>query len=202
MSEHHTGSSRSNFRTEIRKRRNQLTSDFQQHAAHELIHQFRQLPEVKISQHIALYLSSDGELDTQPVIHWLWQQGKSVYLPVIHPFSPGHLLFLKYTQNTCMVPNRYGIQEPRLRKADVLPIQYLDLIFTPLVGFDATGQRLGMGGGYYDRTLAEWKKVKPVVRAIGLAHDCQYVDKLPVESWDIPLPKIVTPTKIWSWESS
>ncbi|SHO57142.1 5-formyltetrahydrofolate cyclo-ligase [Vibrio quintilis] len=202
MPEYNALSARSNFRTEIRKKRNQLTSDFQQNAAHQLIHQCRQLPEVEASQHIALYLSSDGELDTQLIIQWLWQQEKSVYLPVIHPVSPGHLLFLKYDNETQMVANRYGIQEPRLKKDDVLPVQYLDLIFTPLVGFDATGQRLGMGGGYYDRTLADWKKVKQNPTMVGLAHDCQYVDQLPVASWDIPLPKIVTPTKIWSWESN
>ncbi len=57
-----------------------------------------------------------------------------------------------------------------------------------------------MGGGYYDRTLEPWFKTGRGPKPIGLAHDCQQVEKLPVESWDVPLPKIVTPSRIWDWE--
>ena len=67
----------------------------------------------------------------------------------------------------------------------------------PLVAFDEYGQRLGMGGGFYDRTLQNWQHYK--TQPVGYAHDCQLVEKLPVEEWDIPLPAVVTPSKVWEW---
>ncbi|MEI8634096.1 5-formyltetrahydrofolate cyclo-ligase [Vibrio sp. PP-XX7] len=192
---------RSAFRQEIRYKRQQLTTTFQNNAAQQLISQCAQLTELSSSTQIAIYLPADGELNTRPLIEWFWQTEKSVYLPVLHPFSPGHLLFIHYDDQTPMTHNRYGIEEPRLNKERIIPTESLDLIFTPLVGFDSSGQRLGMGGGYYDRTLARWFQTGQGGKPIGLAHDCQFVEKLPVASWDIPLPTIVTPSQIWSWES-
>jgi len=192
--------SRQQIRADIRKKRNQLPSDTQYLAGLDLIRQFAQLPELLSAQHIALYLTADGEIDTKPLIEWLWQQGKSTYLPVIHPFSKGHLLFLRYQSDTPMVLNQYSIAEPKLDQTQVYPVAKLDLVCTPLVAFDRQGQRLGMGGGYYDRTLAPWFATGQGPKPIGLAHNCQQVEQLPVESWDVPLPKIVTPSRIWDWE--
>ncbi|MGC9402543.1 5-formyltetrahydrofolate cyclo-ligase [Vibrio genomosp. F10 str. 9ZC157] len=193
--------SRQAIRSQIRTARNQLHSDTQHQAGIDLIQQFSTLPECSASSHIALYLSTDGEINTTPLIEWLWAQGKSTYLPVLHPFSKGHLLFLHYTPTTPLALNRYQIVEPKLNQALVKPVAELDLICTPLVAFDSTGQRLGMGGGYYDRTLETWFKHKQGPVPIGLAHDCQYIETLPSEIWDVPLPKIVTPSKVWQWES-
>ncbi|WP_428773055.1 5-formyltetrahydrofolate cyclo-ligase [Vibrio sp.] len=191
---------RQEFRRDIRQKRNLLSSDDQYQAGQDLIRQFLSLDEYPKSQHIALYLSTDGEIDTMPLIEALWQRRKQIYLPVLHPFSSGQLLFLNFAPSTPMVYNKYGIIEPKLDKRLVKPVEQLDLIATPLVGFDAQGHRLGMGGGYYDRTLARWHNDAQGPRAIGLAHDCQYVDQLPTESWDVPLTKIVTPSQIWQWE--
>ncbi|WP_194437466.1 5-formyltetrahydrofolate cyclo-ligase [Vibrio fluminensis] len=193
--------SRQEFRQQIRQLRRQLSPQFQLHSGIELVKQFSALPELATAQHIALYLSADGEVDTQPLIEWLWRQGKQVYLPVIHPFSKGHLLFLHYQADTEMVLNQYRILEPKLKQPLIQPLAKLDLICTPLVAFDSTGHRLGMGGGYYDRTLEAWFKHGQGAKPIGLAHDCQHVSRLPIESWDVPLPKIVTPSRVWHWES-
>jgi 5-formyltetrahydrofolate cyclo-ligase len=187
-------------RKSIRQERNQIPHAVQERAGEQLVGQCTKLPELKAGHHIAVYLSVDGELNTTPLIHWLWQTGKSVYLPVIHPFSSGHLLFLRYENQTPMRFNQYGIREPILDQRGVIPTQTLDIIFTPLVGFDTLGHRLGMGGGYYDRTLAQWFQTGDGAKPIGLAHDCQQVERLPIESWDIPLPKIVTPSRVWCWE--
>lgn len=191
--------SRQDFRQSIRQQRNQLSDSFQRQAGLDLCQQFFSLPEISSAQHIAIYLSADGEVDTMPLIKALWQSGKQVYLPVIHPFSKGHLLFLRYTPDSPMVLNKYQIAEPKLDQTQIIPAHSLDMICTPLVGFDSTGHRLGMGGGYYDRTLAPWFKTGKGPKPIGLAHDCQHVDALPIEAWDVPLPKIVTPTKVWQW---
>ncbi|HGS4652779.1 TPA: 5-formyltetrahydrofolate cyclo-ligase [Vibrio cholerae] len=191
--------SRTHLRLQIRQRRQSLSAFEQQTASQQLIHTFSSLPEVTAAQRIALYLANDGELNTQPLIEWLWQQGKQVYLPVLHPFAKGHLLFLHYHAHTPMNKNRYGIAEPKLDQRSICPVRELDIIGTPLVAFDQSGQRLGMGGGYYDRTLAPWFKTQQGAMPIGLAHDCQQVEQLPTASWDIPLRKIVTPSKVWQW---
>ncbi|EKO3391714.1 5-formyltetrahydrofolate cyclo-ligase [Vibrio fluvialis] len=193
--------SRHELRKLVRQQRNQLSSDIQYQASQDLICRFAALPEMQTCHHIALYLSTDGELDTQPLIEWLWSQGKAVYLPVLHPFSAGHLLFLHYQSSTPMTYNKFGILEPKLDQTLVKPVKELDLICTPLVAFDSHGHRLGMGGGYYDRTLAHWFKTGEGAQPMGLAHDCQHVEQLPTEAWDIPLPKIITPSQIWQWKA-
>ncbi|MBZ9611885.1 5-formyltetrahydrofolate cyclo-ligase [Rheinheimera maricola] len=187
---------RQQLRQQVRQRRQQLSPATQQQAALDLVTQTMALADVQRSQHIALYLANDGELDTYPLIQTLWQQGKSVYLPVLHLFVAGYLLFVRYDKNTLLYPNKFGIPEPLPACHLLMPLQQLDIIFTPLVAFDAAGNRLGMGGGFYDRTLSQLPPDSPC-RVIGLAHSCQQVDAVPGEAWDIPLKQIITPTKHW-----
>lgn len=147
---------------------------------------------------VAVYQSFAGELPTQQVIKRLWENGFQTVLPVLHPFAKGHLLFLRYTPDTRMTQNKYGIEEPELRVDNVVPLTDIDVLLLPLVGFDEHGNRLGMGGGYYDRTLAQWYNGHtPHLLPIGLSYDEQRVSELPVEAWDIPLPEIITPGKHW-----
>ncbi|CNI07834.1 5-formyltetrahydrofolate cyclo-ligase [Yersinia pekkanenii] len=188
---------RQHIRSEIRKRRRLLTPEQQQQSAHLAAKHIATHDKIQQASTIAVFLSFDGELNTHPIIERLWQQKKRVYLPVLHPFSPGHLLFLRYRPNSTLIRNRLKILEPQLDVRDVLPLNQLDVVITPLVAFDSLGQRLGMGGGFYDRTLQHWQDGGPY--PIGLAHDCQQVESLPSEFWDVPLPEIVTPTKVWRW---
>lgn len=181
----------------IRQRRRVLTPEQQRRFGQQAAARMLSFPPVVMAHTVAVFLSFDGELDTQPLIEQLWQAGKRVYLPVLHPFSPGNLLFLHYHPQSALVANRLKIREPRLDVRDVLPLAKLDVLVTPLVAFDEDGQRLGMGGGFYDRTLQNWQQHK--IQPVGYAHDCQLVEKLPVEEWDIPLPAVVTPSKIWEW---
>lgn len=136
---------RQNLRQLIRQRRKSLSQAEQQAAAQQLVERFQEHPGILAARRIALYLANDGELDPLPAIHWLWARQKEVYLPVLHPFTPGHLLFLRYTATTPMTRNRYGIAEPELDVQQVLPHSMLDIICTPLVAFDEAGNRLGMG---------------------------------------------------------
>ncbi|RBP61959.1 5-formyltetrahydrofolate cyclo-ligase [Brenneria salicis ATCC 15712 = DSM 30166] len=188
---------RQQIRQDVRQRRRQLTPDQQALFAEQAMDQVCRHPKITQADSIAAFLSFDGELDTQPLIQQLWRQSKRVYLPVLHPFSAGHLLFLRYMPDSELVLNRLKILEPRLDVRQVLPLRRLDVLLTPLVAFDSQGQRLGMGGGFYDRTLQDWSRQGPY--PIGLAHDCQLVDCLPTEPWDIPLPEIITPSRCWRW---
>ena len=185
---------RKQLRQHIRQLRQQLSPAAQQQAATALAKQALSMAQLASSQHIALYLANDAELDTFPLIQALWQQGKQVYLPVLHPFSAGYLLFVQYQQDTLLYPNKFGIPEPLPACHRLRPVNQLDLIFTPLVAFDAAGNRLGMGGGFYDRTLAQLAPDSHC-QVIGLAHNCQQVDAVPGEAWDIPLKQIITPSK-------
>ena len=181
------------LRKAIRQRRNALSVIQQRNAAIALAISLSSHSKIQAANRIAVYLTNDGELGTAAFIDWCWQQQKEVYLPVLHPFSSGNLLFLRYQQDSKLISNAFGILEPKLDVTKVCPLTELDIICTPLVAFDETGARLGMGGGFYDRSLAHWQQSK--LYPLGLAHDCQLVENIPVESWDIPLPEIITPSK-------
>lgn len=180
---------RQDIRTEIRKTRQKLTALEQQQAERRITYQALQLIEQRQADNIALYLSFDSEISTKLLIDELLKRQKNVYLPVLHPFCTGYLLFLRYQTGTRMTLNQFGIPEPRLNVQCIIPIEELDIVFTPLVAFDPYGNRLGMGGGFYDRTLQNWQQKSFI--PVGLAHSCQEVAKLPIESWDMPLFSIL-----------
>ena len=180
---------RNQLRQQIRKTRANLTALQQQQAEDSITQQALALIEERNAQHIALYVSFDGEISTEKLIKTLWAQDKHVYLPVLHPFNPNHLLFLRYLPDTPMLKNKFGIWEPKLNVQNVLPLDELDILFTPLVAFDKQGNRLGMGGGFYDRTLQNWQNSSFI--PVGLAHQCQQVEQLPTEAWDVPLHQIL-----------
>ncbi|MBE3673534.1 MULTISPECIES: 5-formyltetrahydrofolate cyclo-ligase [Pseudoalteromonas] len=194
---------RAQIRAEIRNTRKNLSNNQQIIAAQSLKMNFIQhlkSENTTNSKHIAIYLSNDGELDTSLLIKELWNLNHAVYLPIIHPFNGANLLFQRYEKNSPMRANRYGILEPKLNCSQICPLPALDYLLMPLVAFDKQGNRLGMGGGFYDRTLARlheqnWQKPQ----LIGLAHECQKVDALPIESWDVPLKTIITPDKTYCW---
>ncbi len=189
---------RNQLRQLVRQRRQALSPEQQQLAAEALVLQFITQPQLANLQHIALYLSNDGELDTAPLIQALWQQGKSVYLPILHPYKTGFLVFQQYSPDTPMTQNKFGIAEPELDATKVKALPELELIGLPLVAFDQQGNRMGMGGGFYDRTLANAVFCQPAPLLAGLAHQCQQVDQVPTEPWDVPLNFVLTPTKFFT----
>ena len=191
--------SRTEIRNKIRIMRRDLSGAQQKKDAHRLFTRLIEHPRVQQAEKISISLAHDGEIDTLTFIEWCWKNNKKIYLPVVHPSNKGHLLFLQYTTKTKMVLNRYGIFEPKLDQLHTCSITNLDLVFTPLVAFDPYGNRIGMGGGYYDRMLAPWFKDKTGPYPIGLAHDCQQVTQLPIEEWDVPLPEIITPSEHFCW---
>ena len=119
---------------------------------------------------------------------------KQVYLPVLLPFHHNRLWFARFEPDTWLVVNRYGIAEPeRIHRRRIVP-QALDIVLAPLVGFDHKGNRLGMGGGFYDRSFAYLLKRKywRTPRLIGLAYDFQQLPSLPDRPWDVPLTAVAT----------
>ncbi len=108
------------------------------------------------------------------------------------------MAFAPYETHTRMKKNCFGILEPVFQKKQLKTAKQLDLILAPLVGFDEQGNRIGMGGGFYDRALAhlisgEYRPLKP--KFIGVAHELQKVTELSSEDWDVTLDAIVTETR-------
>ena len=184
---------RQTIRSAFRKKRQALTKQQQCSAAQHILSICLETSSLAQATTVACYIANDGEVDPRAIINYCWKHNKRVLLPVLHPFSKGHLLFVEYHAHSPMRKNRYGIDEPIITTTNICPLATIELLFTPLVAFDKTGNRLGMGGGYYDRTLAPIVRDVLPTRLIGLAHSCQQAPLLNTDSWDIPLNGIATP---------
>jgi 5-formyltetrahydrofolate cyclo-ligase len=151
------------------------------------------------SRSVAAYWSADGEIDPSPLLKLAHARHKRRFLPVLRPHPRKKLWFIEYREGEPLTRNRFGIPEPALRHRRIALPWALDLILLPLVGFDAQCRRLGMGGGFYDRTLAylrqrhHWRRP----RLVGLAHECQRVERLDSQPWDVPLDMVVTEERIY-----
>lgn len=182
---------RKSLRQMLRARRRALSPQEQQQAAQRLALRLLRQPEVRKARRIAFYWPADGEISPLPFAKQARLQGKTLYLPVLRHFPAPHLVFARWQEGGRRRRNRFGIPEPVCRH--YLPARSMDLLLMPLVGFDASAHRLGMGGGFYDRTLA-FKHGRPAVAPclVGIAHHCQQVPALPQAGWDVPLQAVVT----------
>ncbi len=190
---------RKQLRRQMRAARRTLTAQQQQQAANGLARLLKRYPPLLRSQRVGLYLPNDGEIDPRPLLDMLWARGKDVYLPVLHPIRHNRLWFVQHHPGAKLKKNMFGICEPDPHLNRRVTPWSLDLVLLPLVAFDAQGGRLGMGGGFYDRTFAYQQQRAGLQRPrlIGLAHELQRVERLPVASWDIPLSAIVTDQQIY-----
>lgn len=125
------------------------------------------------------------------------EKKKNIYLPIIHPFANKKLLFVLYKKNTNLIINKFNIPEPELNILNLIPLDLLDIVFVPIIAFDKKGNRLGSGGGYYDRTFQNSKKKNTLL--IGIAYDFQEVKEIKKEKWDVTLDIIITPSKIYKY---
>lgn len=150
----------------------------------------------------ALFLSNDSEPDLSALIAYSWAMGKKCYLPVIGRKFESRLNFQRYEPDSPMVINCYGISEPEENHSTRLTKTWsLDLVLMPLVAFDDKGNRIGMGGGYYDKTFhyRRYRSVWHKPPLMGVAYDTQQIPKIKAENWDIPLDYIATNTEIISF---
>jgi len=158
----------------------------QRRAALRLAQRAATLPWFRRAKTIAFYMPADGEIDPLPLMSLAWRLGKRTFLPSLQ--RGNRLAFVEFYPNAPLRLNRFGIPEPWRTRS--IALHRLDAVCLPLVGFDREGGRLGMGGGFYDRTFAAGRAPQP--RLIGLAHALQECDNLPREAWDVPLHGIAT----------
>ena len=185
------------MRRELRIKRNKLTSLEQKKSADilaRLIHNEQLLNNVK---NIGIYLENDGEIGTSQLLKMALESNISCFLPVLESSTQNNLCFVRYDNDTPLHKNKFGILEPSLNEKNSIDPVKLDVIFLPVVGFDRSGSRLGMGGGYYDRALAFTKVSKlDKPKLVGLAHSIQEIKSINRQVWDIPINFIATEKEI------
>jgi 5-formyltetrahydrofolate cyclo-ligase len=186
-----TAELRSHLRKSLRASRRALTPR-QQRLASERMHRLAiTRKSFHAARHIGFYLPGDGEIDPLPLLRRALRDGKNCYLPVINRSTRDRMLFVRYDPKARLRTNRWGIKEPRIQLQKKIAPWALDLVFVPLTGFDSSCTRMGMGKGFYDRAFHfRNRRTKPML--IGLAHECQKCEKLPRESWDIPMDEVIS----------
>ena len=183
--------SKDELRRSLRRRRAAIGPAQRARAAAAATRLLDTLPQWANCRHLGLYQPGSEEFDCLPIAQLAREHGIALYLPVIGAQS--RLSFAHWAEGAELAVNRYGIAEPAAG-AERIAVSALDLILVPLVGWDRRGGRLGMGGGYYDRTLAV--DVRPVL--VGLAYAAQEIAEVPMASWDIPLDYVLTERELVS----
>lgn len=159
--------------------------EFNRHAS--LLHEHvLQLSEWKQAKTIALTMSRGKEIPTMPLIEKAWEEGKTVCIPTCFPKTK-EMVFYEYTPETKMTSSYFGLLEPDPLESTVVHKEAIDLIIVPGVCFDQRGYRIGYGGGYYDRYLADYHGI-----TLALSLSVQQVDHLPAEPHDIPVSIMVS----------
>jgi 5-formyltetrahydrofolate cyclo-ligase len=189
------------LRRQLKAARNAVSPILRRHAARAALRLALRHGLLLRAQRIGFYLPNGGEFDSHPLLNQALLMQRECYLPLV-PRRGRVLRFGRIGRNTRMTTNRYGIAEP----VDARPLRarQLDLLLMPLVGFDHQGYRLGMGGGYYDATLAFmhhrrlWRKP----RLVGIAYEGQRVEMLPHDPWDMPLDAVLTERQLYRFTSN
>ncbi|MDO9189117.1 MAG: 5-formyltetrahydrofolate cyclo-ligase [Sulfurimicrobium sp.] len=188
---------KSQLRRHLRQLRSQILPHQRRAAANSLLQvAMRERLLLRYSR-IGFYLPFEGEMDMLPLLNQALRLGKSCYLPVVPRRFQKHLYFTRITARPSWYINRFGIHEhwsPRPIRAS-----RLDLLFMPLVGFDEEGFRLGMGGGFYDTSLAFLgrRKIWRKPYLVGIGYENQKVEQVPRDSWDMPLDAALTEHQLY-----
>jgi 5-formyltetrahydrofolate cyclo-ligase len=185
------------IRTQLRRQRRSLSAEQHFILSEKITAILSIQPFFLRAKRLGIYLANDGEVDPSTIVNICHKSSKQCFLPVIHPLKTNRLHFARYRQNSQLIANRFGILEPGIGSTKIVAPWSLDLILMPLVGFDRQGNRLGMGGGFYDRTLAFTARgQRPAPRLIGLAHSFQELESISPQIWDIPVDHIITEQEI------
>ena len=189
-----TQSSKIELRRRLRAQRNALSTQEQKNAAHNIAVTLTRTRLFRASRRIACYFANDGEIELIRILAHIWNCGKIAYMPLLPRGQRRRMRFAPARPEVEFRPNRLGILEPIAPAHEWLDARSLDLVLLPLVAFDSAGNRLGRGGGFYDRTLdflhqqRQWRRPK----LLGLAHDFQRVHTIEPELWDVPLTGVIT----------
>ena len=182
---------RASLRRQLRQRRRELPAAARIAAAEVLAQRILALPFLPREGYVAGYWAMDGEIGLH-VLQLRLPPGLVYCLPLLH----GDVLrFAPWRAGDPLVTNRFGIPEPDVEPASGLRAEELALAVMPLVGFDGAGQRLGMGGGWYDRSFAFRTRQAAPPWLVGAGFDVQQADALEAADWDVVPDAICTETR-------
>ncbi len=184
---------KTDIRRQLRRIRNAVPDQLRQTGARKALRLALHHRLLSGKRRAGFYIPARGEFDCLPLIDRALHMGMACYLPMVPPARQKKLWFSKLGDGPHWALNRYGIPE-YVRHNGRIRASTLDILFMPLLGFDQQGYRMGMGGGYYDSSLAYLAKRRLWRRPllIGLAFEAQQVDRLPTDPWDIPLDAVIT----------
>ena len=178
------------LRTKIKEKRSQLSSESLVFLAQTILNNIQRSISLKDYSTIATYFSVNQEVNTADLNRHLWEQDKQLFLPKI---KSKELFFSAYDIDQPLSVNAFNIPEP-VNEEMLITAEVFDLMFIPLVAFDTNCNRVGMGGGYYDKTLSFVKHIQDTKKPklVGLAYELQKVDQIEKNDWDIPMDVIIT----------
>lgn len=178
------------FRSQALRARRTLSTDERLAASKIICSKVTQSREFRAAKLIACYLPMSDEVDVREIIERAWRANKRVFAPITR--NTGEMFFREIQPETTLTRNSMGIWEPR--SGEFISPRALHIVLTPTVAFDSFEHRIGMGGGYFDRCFAflrhrkKWMKPK----LLGVAFECQKVEKISPNAWDIRLYRIFT----------
>lgn len=188
MSQH----DREQLRKQLRAQRDAINSSSIASKSIAICHQLEEL--LTDAHHVAAYYALGNEVDLSTIINAMAARNKQAYVPVVLPHF--QMQFAPVDQHTPLTVNQYGIKEPQVEPSRLVEPMQMDVVLVPLVGFDKQCNRMGMGGGYYDRNFADRLEAAPPPLLIGVAYDSQCARSVYPEAWDVPLDHVVTETGI------
>jgi 5-formyltetrahydrofolate cyclo-ligase len=169
--------------------RSRLTAEQRSDAARLIRDALLSLPEVQMAGTIAAYYSIAAEPDTRGLVYALWKRGTYVLLPLLRPDC--ELDWASYEGPDSLVAGPRGLREPGEPPRGIEAVARADVVLAPALAVDRAGNRLGRGGGSFDRALA---RVGPLIPVIALLYDDELVDQVPAEPHDVPVRTVARPS--------
>jgi len=162
-------------------------------AAEAIANQLVNLSEWNTANYIAGYWACGGEVPLH-VVQMRAQAPKIWCLPVVQ--SDNSLKFAPWRSGDDLVSNQFGIPEPDIAPTSALDAVSMSIVLVPLLAYTRNGHRLGMGGGFYDRSFAFRQANSTSPLMIGVAYSCQQAESLPIEAWDIRLDMLINEREV------
>jgi len=181
------------LRQAFRERRLALTAAQRMQASEAIANRLVEISEWIPSNYIAGYWACGGEVPLH-VIQMRLQSPKVWCLPIVQ--SDNTLQFAPWRPGDDLVSNQFGIPEPDVAPTSTLDAAELSIVLVPLLAYTRSGLRLGMGGGYYDRSFAFRNTNATPPLLVGVAYSCQEAESLPGENWDVKLDMLINEREV------